>query len=81
MFIQDMEMDTLYGCQKCDFQAKGCAECQGNPIFERPKAVRWIPEGARLQTSVPSAPTFYPTAEEFQDPVAYIDKIRPEGEK
>ena len=81
LFIQDMEMDTLYGCQKCDFQAKGCAECQGNPIFERPKAVRWNPEGARLQTSVPSAPTFYPTAEEFKDPVAYIDKIRPEGEK
>ena len=74
-------MDKLYGCEACDFEASGCAGCRGNPIFERPKAVRWKPEGTRLQTSVPSAPTFYPTAEEFQDPVAYIDKIRPEGEK
>ena len=79
--LQDMEMDKLYGCETCDFEASGCAQCKGNSIFERPKAVRWKPEGVRLQTSVPSAPTFYPTAEEFQDPVAYIDKIRPEGEK
>ena len=74
-------MDKLYGCETCDFEASGCAQCRGSSIFERPKAVRWRPECARLQTSVPSAPTFYPTAEEFQDPVAYIDKIRPEGEK
>ena len=29
----------------------------------------------------PLAPTFYPTAQEFQDPMAYIAKIRPEAEK
>lgn len=79
--VQDMEMDKLYGCEACDFAAAGCLECQDSPMFERPKAVRWRPEGARMQTTVPSAPTFYPTPEEFQDPVAYIDKIRPEGEK
>jgi hypothetical protein len=79
--VQDMEMDKLYGCEACDFAAAGCPECQDSPMFERPKAVRWRPEGARMQTTVPSAPTFYPTPEEFQDPVAYIDKIRPEGEK
>jgi histone demethylase JARID1 len=27
------------------------------------------------------APTFYPTKEEFKDPLQYIEKISPEGEK
>lgn len=78
---QEMEMDTLHGCTKCRFNQNGCGACRDAPIMERPKTVRWKPEAARPQTSVPSAPTFYPTAEEFTDPVAYINKIRPEGEK
>lgn len=74
-------MDTLHGCTKCRFNQTGCGACRDAPIMERPKSVRWKPDAARPQTSVPSAPTFYPTAEEFTDPVAYINKIRPEGEK
>ena len=31
--------------------------------------------------SPPEAPVFEPTAEEFQDPLAYINKIRPIAEK
>lgn len=31
-------------------------------------------------TQVPAAPTFYPSVEEFGDPLAYIAKIRPEAE-
>jgi histone demethylase JARID1 len=30
---------------------------------------------------IQEAPTFYPTKQEFQDPLAYIAKISPEGEK
>jgi hypothetical protein len=30
---------------------------------------------------LPEAPVFYPTADEFADPYAYIDKIRPVGER
>lgn len=81
MVLQEMEMDTLHGCTKCRFNASGCGACRDAPILERPKSVRWKPDAARPQTSVPSAPTFYPTPEEFEDPVAYINKIRPEGEK
>ena len=29
----------------------------------------------------PEAPTFYPTIEEFQDPLGFIAKIRPKAEK
>jgi histone demethylase JARID1 len=30
---------------------------------------------------IPEAPTFYPSEEEFADPLTYINKIRIEGEK
>ena len=29
----------------------------------------------------PTAPTYYPTNQEFQDPLGYIAKIRPDAEK
>jgi len=30
---------------------------------------------------IEEAPTFYPTKDEFRDPLRYIEKISPEGEK
>ena len=30
---------------------------------------------------IPEAPVFYPTAEEFQEPLAYISKITPEASR
>lgn len=30
---------------------------------------------------IKEAPTFYPTREEFKDPLSYIEKISPQGEK
>jgi histone demethylase JARID1 len=30
---------------------------------------------------IKEAPTFYPTKEEFRDPLSYIEKISPQGEK
>ena len=34
-----------------------------------------------LLQGIPEAPTFYPTEEEFANPLTYIDKIRAEGER
>ena len=46
---------------------------QGPPNNPQPKSNRMF--------GLKEAPTFWPTAEEFRDPLSYIQKIREEGEK
>jgi len=46
---------------------------QPNEFIERPKQTR--PFG------IPEAPTYFPTDEEFRDPMQYMRKIAPEGSK
>ena len=50
-------------------------ERRGQPNGPREPSKRVRPHG------LPEAPTFRPTEEEFKDPVAYIQKIAPEGKR
>ncbi|OAY67314.1 Lysine-specific demethylase [Ananas comosus] len=47
-------------------------------LFEEVEA-RWRPEGA-CRPILDEAPVFYPTEEEFEDPLNYINNIRPRAE-
>ncbi|KAK9864104.1 hypothetical protein WJX84_004798 [Apatococcus fuscideae] len=75
------DYDELYGCPKCRFSTGGCGACRQEPLQRRLKCVRWRPSDGRYQQDIPLAPVFHPTAEEFKDPIAYLEKIRPEGER
>eukprot|EP00884_Botryococcus_braunii_P001080 jgi/Botrbrau1/10973/Bobra.0383s0027.1 len=75
------DVDYLYGCTKCRWLKAGCSSCHHKPIMERSRNLRWAPSKARFQKGIEDAPTFYPTAEEFADPIQYIEKIRPQAER
>ncbi|CAM9907210.1 unnamed protein product, partial [Hapterophycus canaliculatus] len=44
-----------------------------------PKSERPLPTNP-VEASIPDAPTFYPTEEQFRDPLTYIESIRPIAE-
>lgn len=53
-------------------------ESSGSPRSQKVSA-RWDPDEA-CRPNIDGAPVFYPTVEEFEDTLAYIEKIRPEAE-
>lgn len=63
----------------CITQA-GCKHCYDTPFASRP-AARARPKEGRYHDSLPPAPTFHPTAEQWQDPFAYLSSIAPEATK
>lgn len=58
----------------------GCRHCWDHPFATRPTA-RAKPGKGHYQNNIPAAPTFRPTAEEFQDPFAYLAAIAAEAQK
>eukprot|EP00897_Mesotaenium_endlicherianum_P002632 jgi/Mesen1/2397/ME000157S01531 len=59
---------------------RGSPYCSGTDEEEIVQVLaRWRPENAR-RPDVPDAPVFYPTPEEFKDPIKFIDSIRERAE-
>ncbi|KAJ2848770.1 hypothetical protein GGI22_005664, partial [Coemansia erecta] len=50
------------------------------PLDDPQGKARKIPQRPRM-FGLPDAPSFYPSAEEFANPLEYIQKIRPVAEK
>jgi len=65
--------ECMPGCELCGFARAGCEECAARPVVRRP-AARWRAGGGRSQASTPAAPVYRPTAEEFRDPIAFIQR-------
>ncbi|KAJ2212498.1 hypothetical protein IW140_005506 [Coemansia sp. RSA 1813] len=61
-------------------QAFDLAGVRMPPLDDPQGKARKIPQRSRM-FGLPDAPTFYPSAEEFTDPLEYIQRIRPEAEK
>ena len=70
------EFDVLLGCVRCCHSREGCVHCQERPTMMRRRA-RWKPSSARPQKAFcKTAPTFYPTEEEFAlGPIGYLEKV------
>ncbi|XP_010529338.1 PREDICTED: probable lysine-specific demethylase JMJ14 isoform X2 [Tarenaya hassleriana] len=52
---------------------------KGSIALQQPMSAGWNPAEA-CRPSIDEAPVFYPSPEEFQDALAYIEKLRPKAE-
>jgi histone demethylase JARID1 len=66
-----------YGCPKCRYLDNGCAKCLRGPTVK----TAWVPEGSCRMDDVDPVPSYYPTEAEWEDPLAFVAKIRPEAER
>ncbi|XVE89402.1 hypothetical protein DITRI_Ditri19aG0198700 [Diplodiscus trichospermus] len=65
-------------CSQFSMKRDNNIESSGSPRYQK-VSTRWDPDEA-CRPAIDDAPVFYPTIEEFEDTLGYIEKIRPQAE-
>lgn len=68
--------DALRASASCGFRLHGNAD-----VFSKRKVDKFDMSDLEWTENIPECPVYYPTKEDFEDPLVYLQKIAPEASK